>query len=118
MFFGDINNIALYEQNKDAFVESWFDRQSSEDLDNPNKVDKTYRELYGSKEAFENTINDLYKLAKQYRDLGWALSTDKIVWYSKFASGYVAGETDMIAVDRDGNIHIIDFKTAKGLRPF
>ena len=118
MFFGDINNIALYEQNKDAFVESWFDRQSSEDQDNPNKVDKTYRELYGSKEAFSNTINDLYELAKQYRDLGWALSTDKIVWYSKFASGYVAGETDMIAVDRDGNIHIIDFKTAKGTRPF
>lgn len=118
MFFGDINNIALYEQNKDAFVESWFDRQSSEDPDNPNNVDKTYRELYGSKEAFANTINDLYELAKQYRDLGWALSTDKIVWYSKFASGYVAGETDMIAVDRDGNIHIIDFKTAKGIRPF
>lgn len=118
MFFGDINNIALYEQNKDAFVESWFDRQSSEDPDNPNKVDKTYRELYRSKEAFANTINDLYELAKQYRDLGWALSTDKIVWYSKFASGYVAGETDMIAVDRDGNIHIIDFKTAKGTKPF
>jgi hypothetical protein len=46
------------------------------------------------------------------------LSTDKIVWYSQFESGWVAGETDMLAVDRDGNIHIIDFKTAKGIRPF
>ena len=117
-FFGDIDNIALYEQNKGAFVEQWLNKPVSEDTENPNSLNKTYRDLYATKEAFADTIKDLYELAKQYRDLGWALSTDKIVWYSQFNSGWVAGETDMLAVDRDGNIHIIDFKTAKGLHPF
>ena len=90
----------------------------AEDPSNPNALDLTYAELYQDREAFARTIKDLYELAKQYRDLGWILSTDKIVWHSQFESGWVAGETDMLAVDRDGNIHIIDFKTAKGIHPF
>ena len=118
MFFADVNNINLYEQNPEKFVNEWFNLPVSEDPSNPNSLDKTYNSLYTSKKAFANTIKDLYELAKQYRDLGWVLSTDKIVWYSEFESGWVAGETDMIAVDKDGNIHIVDFKTASGLRPF
>lgn len=118
MFFGDVRNIELYEQDKEKFVNEWFNKSVSEDPNNPNSLDKTYNSLYTSKLAFANTIKDLYELAKQYRDLGWILSTDKIVWYSEFESGWVAGETDMVAVDKDGNIHIIDFKTAKGLHPF
>lgn len=118
MFFSDAENITLYEQNPEEFVQQWLDKNVSEDQDNPNAISTTYRGLYTSEQAFAETIKDLYELAKQYRDLGWQLSTDKIVWYSQFESGWVAGETDMLAVDKDGNIHIIDFKTAKGLRPF
>jgi hypothetical protein len=36
------------------------------------------------------------------------------VWRVNFNEiGWVAGETDMIGVDQNGNIHIIDFKTSK-----
>lgn len=118
MFFGDANNIAEYEKNKDLFIEHWFNFPTSDDTNNPNSLNKLYRDLYQNKQAFADTIKDLYELAKQYRDLGWELSTDKIVWHSQFESGWVAGETDMLAVDKDGNIHIIDFKTAKGFHPF
>ena len=118
IFFGDVNNINLYENNPETLINELFNRSVSEDQNNPNSIDKTYNSLYTSKEAFADTIKDLYELAKQYRDLGWELSTDKIVWYSEFEYGWVAGETDMLAVDRNGNIHVIDFKTARGLRPF
>ena len=119
IFFGNPNYIEMYETDPEQVVlEMLYDLPVSEDQDNPNSLNLTYSQLYESKEAFDKTIKDLYELAKQYRDLGWVLSTDKIVWYSQFESGWVAGETDMLAVDRDGNIHIIDFKTAKGLHPF
>ena len=118
IFFGDPEMIDRYEQNSVALVEQLLQLPVAEDSSNPNALDMTYGQLYQDPEAFAKTIKDLYELAKQYRDLGWALSTDKIVWYSQFESGWVAGETDMLAVDRDGNIHIIDFKTAKGIHPF
>lgn len=83
------------------------------------KLERTFSDLFGgNREEFNNTLLDLYLLAKSYENLGWQLVTDPIVWYQKFARGYVAGETDMVAVDRKGNIHIIDFKTAKGNMPF
>jgi len=46
--------------------------------------------------------------------LGWQLRTFPLVWRANFDGvGWVAGETDMIGVDQNGDIHIIDFKTSK-----
>lgn len=119
IFLGDKSNITTYETNKDALVDRLFEEYASH-KDNPNDpslkklIKMKYSDLYGHNRLhFEQTIDDLYQLAKQYQRLGWELSTDPIVWYSNFSIGWVAEETDMLAVDRDGNIHIIDFKTTK-----
>ena len=82
------------------------------------KLNKTFVQLYKDRAAFVDTLQDLYNLAVEYDKLGWELVSDPIVWFKKFNKGYVAGETDMIAVDKNGNIHIIDFKTARGNKPF
>lgn len=111
MFFGDKNNLTEYETNKDALVDRLFNSFASDGKD--ERLSKmTYAQLMPVRKAFEETIDDLYALADQYDRNGWELSTEPIVWHADFASGPVAGETDMIAVDQEGNVHIIDFKTA------
>ena len=48
----------------------------------------------------------------KYRD--YEFVSTPIVWTGQLADGtLVAGETDLIAIDRNGDIHIIDFKTSK-----
>ena len=111
MFFGDKNNLTEYETNKDALVDRLFNSFASDGKD--ERLSKmTYAQLMPVRQAFEETIDDLYALADQYDRNGWELSTEPIVWHAEFKNGPVAGETDMLAVDQDGNIHIIDFKTA------
>ena len=64
--------------------------------------------------AFDQLIADLTVQKKLYEDRGWILSTEPYCWHCVLADGTkIAGETDMIGVDKDGNIHIIDFKTSK-----
>lgn len=118
LFFGDKNNVLLYQTNKQSLVDRLFAEIASH-KDNPNdpsldRINKLkYSDLVAVRGEFEKTIDDMYALAKEYEKLGWELSTEPIVWHIKFPRGWVAGETDMVAVDRDGKIHIIDFKTAK-----
>lgn len=111
MFFGDKSNIDKYQTNRDLLIDSLYNQYAS-NKDSENDTKKTYSQLYSSKEAFAQTVDDLYALARQYDQLGWELSTEPVVWYADFGKGYIAGETDMLAVDENGNIHIIDFKTA------
>ena len=67
-----------------------------------------------SDEQIRNLVIELAGLLKQFDDLGWTLITNAYTWHAEFPGvGRVAGETDMIGIDRDGKIHIIDFKTSK-----
>lgn len=67
-----------------------------------------------SDEQIRNLVVELAGLLKQFNDLGWTLITNAYTWHAEFPGvGRVAGETDMIGIDRDGKIHIIDFKTSK-----
>lgn len=67
-----------------------------------------------SDEQIRNLVIELAGLLKQFNDLGWTLITNAYTWHAEFPGvGRVAGETDMIGIDRDGKIHIIDFKTSK-----
>lgn len=67
-----------------------------------------------SDKQIRNLVIELAGLLKQFDDLGWTLITNAYTWHAKFPGvGRVAGETDMIGIDRDGKIHIIDFKTSK-----
>lgn len=77
---------------------------------------KTYAELFSNNfEQFESYIKQLRDAYEYYtKTLGWELRTLPLVWRAKFNStGWVAGETDMIGVDKAGRIHIIDFKTSR-----
>lgn len=111
VFFGDKNNLNEYEADKDALVTKLYNSFASDGKDE-RLSNMTYEQLMPSRKAFEETIDDLYALADQYDRNGWELSTEPIVWHAEFANGPIAGETDMVAVDQDGNIHVIDFKTA------
>lgn len=77
---------------------------------------KSYAELFGNDiKAFESLINQLRNQYEYYtKKLGWKLNALPITWHQEFNSvGYVAGQTDLIGIDKDGGIHIIDFKTSK-----
>lgn len=120
IFFSDKNNMRKYRESiasRDALIDSlWNEYASNKNTKNDPSVNKLtklyYKDIYTSKKEFAATIHDLYMLAEQYDRLGWVLSTEPIVWYNKFNRGWVAGETDMVAVDREGKVHIIDFKTS------
>ena len=111
MFFGDKNNLTEYEQNKQDLVQRLYDSFASDGKDEKMSK-KKYSDLIPNRPAFEAIIDDLYNLFDQYDKLGWELSTEPIVWHAKFNNGWLGGETDMLGVDQEGNIHIIDFKTA------
>ena len=69
-----------------------------------------------SEKQFNDFLQDLKKLEEQYE--GYKFSTKKHTWHSKVTlpDGTVkriAGETDIIAIDEDGNYTIIDIKTSK-----
>ncbi|MEE0394677.1 hypothetical protein [Holdemanella biformis] len=67
-----------------------------------------------SDKQIRKLVIELAGLKKQFDNLGWTLITNAYTWHAEFPGvGRVAGETDMIGIDRDGKIHIIDFKTSK-----
>lgn len=76
------------------------------------------REFMNGK-TFNSIMSQLKSIQEYYNSLGWTLYTQPYTWHtSRFDAKTgkrvnIAGETDMIAVDQDGGIHIIDFKTSK-----
>lgn len=71
-------------------------------------------DLMMSKETFDALIKQLTVQRDLFKNRGWVISTTPYTWHGRLADGrLIAGETDMIAVDKDGHIHIIDFKTSK-----
>lgn len=76
---------------------------------------RTYKELYrGNFDAFSKLVHQLRDQYDYYTNtLGWKLTTLPFTLRTEFTDlGWVAGQTDMIGVDKDGRIHIIDFKTS------
>ena len=67
-----------------------------------------------SQATFENIILQLNELNDKFINAGWVLDTTPYTWYTTLPDGRrVAGETDMLAIDPNGNIHILDFKTTR-----
>lgn len=69
-----------------------------------------------SKQQFEDLLNDLEQVRQSYKD--YKISTKKHTWHAIITLPdntirRVAGETDLVAVDSNGNYHIIDTKTGK-----
>lgn len=72
-----------------------------------------------SKETFNDLIEQLKETDKRFVKLGWVVDTTPYTWYGNLGNGTrVAGETDMIAIDQQGNIHVLDFKTTRSSKRF
>lgn len=73
---------------------------------------KRYIELFSSPEVFEKFISTLNEIYIQYAKLKWKIISEPITFVADFKNvGKVAGETDLLAVDEIGDVHIIDIKT-------
>lgn len=80
----------------------------------PNKEVENKPEYRMSDSVFNSIISQLNDLQQRFNDLGWVVDTNSYTWFGQFPNGVkMAGETDMIAIDKQGNIHILDFKTTK-----
>lgn len=72
-----------------------------------------------TEELFNKIVEDLKKQKAFLDKMGYVVITDPLFWHcelfdkNKQSQGFVAGETDMVAVDKDGHIVIIDFKSSK-----
>ena len=61
-----------------------------------------------SEDTFNKFKQNVLKKKKEFEDQGYIIITDRYCWYTD----EIAGETDMLLIDKDGNIHIVDFKTS------
>lgn len=67
-----------------------------------------------SEEAFNSLLDRLNDIKANIEARGEKFLTNNIVLYQKYADGTrVAGEVDILAVDRNGNFKIYDVKTSK-----
>ena len=80
---------------------------SGEDIENKP-------EFKMSDQTFDELKQNILDVKSRFEDNGWILLPQQYCWYTDLEGiGRIAGETDMLAVDKDGSIHIIDFKTSK-----
>lgn len=97
-----------------------------------NIIDRLCRDFFGNKlmgywqykdvmdeKLYYKILQQLDSIRQIYIARGWKLITEPVYLHSELQDAQgntvrVAGETDMIAVDKDGNYHIIDFKTSYG----
>jgi hypothetical protein len=83
--------------------------------------DKQGYELEVTQEQFDALVAEMQSVAKEFEDKGWKVFTEGLIVHREFtqeekdATGYfgVAGAMDIVAVDTEGNTHIIDFKNKK-----
>lgn len=67
-----------------------------------------------SEEAFNSLLDRLNAIKASIEARGEKFLTNNIVLYQKYSDGTrVAGEVDILAVDKDGNFKIYDVKTSK-----
>lgn len=88
-------------------------------------VDKVIRDFFTSKEApvrpetlsegaFIDLITKLTEIKSKMEQLGETFMTNNIVLFQKYADGTrVAGEVDILSVDKNGNFKIYDVKTSR-----
>lgn len=114
-----ISSILSSEQPGPAVVVGSTIDNIARDFFNPN-IDVQNKPEYRMNDAvFNNIIVQLNTLQNRFNDLGWVVDTNSYTWYGKFPNGVnMAGETDMIAIDQQGNIHILDFKTTSDQSKF
>lgn len=73
-----------------------------------------------SEETFNSVVKQLTQLRNYLvNELHWVIDTTPYTWFGTMKNGkQVAGETDMIAIDQAGGIHVLDFKTTRSSNRF
>lgn len=112
-FFGDRNVYNNIKYRGDEAIREIFSMVSPSEK-------KSYALIFDNNfDIFKQYIQGLMTMQEEFDKNGWVVDTNRYVWHAEYAAvGLVAGETDMIAVDQQGNIQIIDFKTTKSLNNF
>ena len=114
-----ISSILSSEQPGPAVVVGSIIDEIARDFFNPDVEVQNKPEYRMSDATFNNIVAQLNSLQSRFNDLGWVVDTNSYTWYGKFPNGVkMAGETDMIAIDKQGNIHILDFKTTSDQNKF
>lgn len=77
-------------------------------------VSKIARPSNMSENAFIDLITTLNRVKSNMEQMGERFLTDNIVLFQKYTDGTrVAGEVDILSVDKDGNFRIYDVKTSR-----
>lgn len=77
-------------------------------------VSKIVRPSNMSENAFIDLITSLNKIKSNMEQMGERFLADNIVLFQKYSDGTrVAGEVDILSIDKDGNFRIYDVKTSR-----
>lgn len=106
IFFGDHSEYDQYVKDKDKYVKQILNTELEQ---YPGRKVSDYF----TENAVRELLDDLKLQQDNFDNMRWKLSTYGYTWHADFKETKVAGVTDLIAVDEQGKIHIIDFKTSK-----
>lgn len=74
---------------------------------------RPYKEWFKDRDCLSDFVDQLIAIKENFDKLGWVISSEPYTWMGDFEGvGKIAGETDLIGVDKAGYIHIIDIKTS------
>ena len=78
-----------------------------------NRTDlvKRYKDLFSDETVLNDAINVVLKKKLALEKEGFTFISEGVVLFSEQTKKNIAGETDLIAYDRLGNLHIMDAKT-------
>lgn len=89
----------------DSIIRQYFTVKDISKITRPDNI---------SENAFIDLITTLNKIKSNMENLGERFLTDNIVLFQKYPDGTrVAGEVDILSVDKDGNFRIYDVKTSR-----
>lgn len=106
-FFSDESIYELAKKNPRQFAVEVGD-MAPEQMPN-----RPYRTFFANPNGLENFVKQLVAIKEQYDRLGWKIISEPVTWRGEFKDvGKIAGETDLLAVDKHGDVTIIDIKTS------
>ena len=89
----------------DSVIRQFFTMEDSSKIVKPSNM---------SDKAFVDLITTLNEIKSAMNQMGERFLTDNIVLFQKYPDGTrVAGEVDILAIDKDGNFKIYDVKTSR-----
>lgn len=89
----------------DGIIRQYFTLKDISKIERPSNM---------SESAFIDLITTLNNIKSNMEQMGERFLADNIVLFQKYADGTrVAGEVDILSVDKDGNFRIYDVKTSK-----